>query len=288
MYNDFQNKPFDLREHYYQNAPLESKEGQNKDDAAQNRPRNTLNDTVFRQHYYEAFGDQRPAPIVAQKSQQAWAFVRKNWAIGVLMLGVLAWYKDWIPNFSNKKLGKTTTEATANKTKSSSSDANTPLSIFGALGSSNKSDLSDLDEATKVSYLRRFAQVAINERQKSGIPSSVILAMAVLQSRAGTNDYATRSNNHFALPCTIDWSGGSDQYGDKCLRKYENAWVSFRNFNVTLTSGKFSSLHKYGSKDYKGWAKGLDSLGYPSNVPNLSVALIDLIEKYQLTVLDTK
>ncbi len=288
MYNDYQNKPFDLRDANYRTAPQESNEGQNREETGQNRPRNTLNDTVFRQHYYEAFGDQRPARLQSDKPQQILAMLQKNWIVCLLVLGVFAWYKDWIPFVSNKKSKKDKTETTANASNPAKSDESTPLSIFSTLTSSSKNDLSDLDENTKVAYMRRFAQISVNERQKYGVPSSIMLAMAVLQSRAGTNEFATRSNNHFAMPCTMEWSGASDQYGEKCLRKYENAWVSFRNFNVMLTSGKFSSLQKLGSKDYKGWAKGLDSLGYPSTVPKLDKALIDLIEKYQLTVLDNK
>jgi len=39
------------------------------------------------------------------------------------------------------------------------------------LPSSPKNELSNIDDATKIAYLKRFAHVAVSERKKFGIPS---------------------------------------------------------------------------------------------------------------------
>jgi flagellum-specific peptidoglycan hydrolase FlgJ len=164
-----------------------------------------------------------------------------------------------------------------------------PLSIGGALatdGNKRTAEMPTLDETTKKTYLKRFAQVAVSERRKYGVPASVILANAMRQSFAGQRAATTKLNNHFGLPCTFDWSGASNTVDNACFRQYENAWVSFRDHSVFVTSGKFSELRRLSSKDYQNWAKGLQRLGYPSGNDNLARELLDIIEQYQLQELD--
>jgi flagellum-specific peptidoglycan hydrolase FlgJ len=166
----------------------------------------------------------------------------------------------------------------------------TPLSIGGALtsdGNKQAADMPVLDEAVKRTYLKRFAQVAVSERRKYGVPASLILANALRQSFAGQRVTTAKLNNHFGLPCTFDWSGASATSEGQCWRQYENAWVSFRDHSVFVTSGKFSELRRLSDKDYKGWAKGLQRLGYPASNDNLANELIGIIEQYELQVLDS-
>lgn len=121
-----------------------------------------------------------------------------------------------------------------------------------------------VEKSTERDYLRRFCQVAANERRKYGIPASVILANALRQSKAGNSDMTVHLNNHSGLPCTFDCS----EKGNNHFRQYQNAWESFRDHSLFITSGKFSELKKYAENDYKNWALGLQRLGYPSNNDN--------------------
>jgi len=140
-------------------------------------------------------------------------------------------------------------------------------------GSSTKSSLTDelgkMDEQVKQEYLKRFARVVINERRKYGIPSSIILACGLLQSQGGQRDMAKQGNNHFGLTCSVGWEGATGVYENTCYRHYENAWASFRNHSVYLTSGKYGQLATLESSDYKAWASGLEKLGYGNNIDNL-------------------
>lgn len=159
-------------------------------------------------------------------------------------------------------------------------------------GTGNRKKLHAYDQLTQIEvtviqkYIDRFDQVVINERQKFGIPSSIILANALLHSQAGTNKWsAKQSNNHFAIPCTSDWRGATDNYDSKCLRVYENAWTSFRDHSLYITTGAFTGLTKYSSTDYKNWANGLEANGFLKE-PELAKQLIRTIEKYELYRLD--
>jgi len=163
------------------------------------------------------------------------------------------------------------------------------LSPFGSSSTkpSALNQLENIPETKKQEYLKRFAKVVIEERRKYGIPSSVILGTAYLHSLAGMNDVTGTANNHFAIPCSTDWRGASHQSKGQCYRKYENAWTSFRDNSLYLSSGKFANLQSQGSTNYKGWAKQLEKMDY-SHLDNFSDQLIQVIEFYGLNALDAK
>lgn len=146
--------------------------------------------------------------------------------------------------------------------------------------------LLQIDDKTKLAYLERFANVAINERKKFGVPSSIILANALLHSTSGRNDLAHNGNNHFALRCE-NWTEQSGDYQGQCFRHYDNAWASFRDHSNYVTTGRFLSLRQLNSTDYKSWAMALEREGF-SNEPNLAEKLVRLIEEFQLYELDKR
>ncbi len=139
--------------------------------------------------------------------------------------------------------------------------------------------------ADREAFVKRFAHVAVGEKQKYGIPASLILANGLLVSQAGKQDLARRANNFFALPCTPSWRGDRLEYDGSCFRAYENAWTSFRDNSIYLTEGALSDLPPLESDDYRGWARALEAAGfYPEGVHARQV--IDLIEKARLYLHD--
>lgn len=139
----------------------------------------------------------------------------------------------------------------------------------------------------KEQYLKRFAKVVVEERRKFGIPSSILLASAFLQSHAGERPIAQQGNNHFAIPCTSEWAGPSKNVAGQCYRKYENAWMGFRDNSLYLSTGKFSKLQSLDSTDYQAWAVRLEQLGY-SEYDDFAQQVIRVIEHYGLTALDAR
>ncbi len=146
--------------------------------------------------------------------------------------------------------------------------------------------LAKVGEEAVIAYLKRFARVATHESDKFGIPASVILANALLHSYAGHSELAKAGNNHFALPCTSDWQGNTGEHANHCYRYYENAWTSFRDHSMYLTTGAMAAnTKKLNRNDYKAWAKAIEKNGF-SQEKNLTKQLITLIEQYNLTQLD--
>lgn len=172
-------------------------------------------------------------------------------------------------------------------TKASSSMFDMVPSIIhkGSTSTPQKTEFASVDESTIEGYISRFAKVAINERKKFGVPASITIANALLHSSAGTRDMVVLGNNHFALPCTTNWRGESGTYKDACYRHYENAWTSFRDHSLYLTTGSTSNLVKLGSTDYKAWARAMEKVAVFEN-KNLADELIHIIEQYDLHKLD--
>jgi flagellum-specific peptidoglycan hydrolase FlgJ len=231
------------------------------------------------------------------KHTHIWHYAKKHWfKISLLILILIACLKKDL-SLSFRMNTDKTKQQTTNKesldakitTTTGESLETTPLSIVGSLfgSSTKKEEWANIDEETKKGFLRRFHQVAVAERKKYGIPASITLANALLQSSAGKRDIAIKSYNHFGLPCSFDWNGDGEKYGGECYRKYENAWVSFRDHSIFITTGKFSKLRDHSNYDYKAWAKGLEKSGYPSASEHLADKLIEIIEKYELEQLDT-
>ena len=156
------------------------------------------------------------------------------------------------------------------------------LSLFGKSEPTLLDQLARTDAALVPAYVRRFSHVAQAEREKFGIPASITLASAILYGRAGAAPLVTTANAYFALPCDGDYRGrtASDARG-RCYRAYENAWTSFRDHSLYLTSGRFQPLTQFGPHDYRRWAAGLEELGFNAT-DDLAAQLLTVIDRYQL------
>lgn len=139
--------------------------------------------------------------------------------------------------------------------------------------------LKQVDESTRLSFIQRFVHVAESEQEKYGVPASITLANSLLWSQAGQLSISKQTNNFFGLPCTPDWRGETTS-GKFCYRKYENAWTSFRDHSLYLTTGKLAPLRKNGN-DYKKWAKGMERAGF-NNEKRLAEQLVTVIEELRL------
>ncbi|MBQ7457983.1 MAG: glucosaminidase domain-containing protein, partial [Bacteroidales bacterium] len=55
-------------------------------------------------------------------------------------------------------------------------------------------------------YIRRWRDVAMDQMAVSGVPASITLAQAALESSNGTSRLAVEANNHFGIKCH-NWRG---------------------------------------------------------------------------------
>lgn len=140
-------------------------------------------------------------------------------------------------------------------------------------------------------YINQYAQVAVSEMYRSGVPASITLAQGILESRYGLSELATKGNNHFGIKCHSDWKGKTMKVDDdrkgECFRVYQSAEESFRDHSDFLRySQRYQSLFDLDTKDYKGWANGLKKAGYATD-PQYPAKLIKNIEDYNLDRFDS-
>ncbi len=139
-------------------------------------------------------------------------------------------------------------------------------------------------------YIKKYQLLAIDEMKRSGIPASIKMAQACLESSNGNSELSKQSNNHFGIKCKSTWRGKTTYWDDdrknECFRKYKNVEDSFRDHTDFLVGNpRYVSLFELSPEDYKGWAKGLKKCGY-ATAGNYANLLIKIIEDYQLYRLD--
>lgn len=143
-----------------------------------------------------------------------------------------------------------------------------------------------------LAYIDKYKDVAQKNMRNHGVPASIALAQAILESGAGTGDLSRQANNHFGIKCHKDWNGPSVKHDDdeaqECFRKYDNVYDSYQDYANFLRGRRwYDPLFKLEKSDYKGWAKGLKKAGYATD-PAYPTKLIGIIERYQLQKYDAE
>lgn len=145
---------------------------------------------------------------------------------------------------------------------------------------------------TPEEYIYRWREIAVEHMEVYGIPASITMGQAILESGYGNGYLARVANNHFCIKCKGSWTGDTITYADDnpndCFRVYESAEDSFRDHADFLNSGsRYDFLFAYDADDYKNWAKGLKKAGY-ATAADYAERLIGVIERYNLHLLDKK
>lgn len=143
---------------------------------------------------------------------------------------------------------------------------------------------------TRGEYIQKYKQLALENQETHGIPASITMAQALLESDCGNSRLAILANNHFGIKCKKEWTGPTISHDDdakgECFRKYPSAEASFRDHCDFLDkSPRYAELFKLDPLDYKGWAHGLKKAGYATN-PKYAEMLIKIIEENELYTLD--
>jgi len=138
---------------------------------------------------------------------------------------------------------------------------------------------------TYLDYIDRWKNVAVQNQADYGIPASIIMAQALLESGAGQSELAVKANNHFGIKCTNDWMGGTYRYDDdrrrECFRKYSDAADSFKDHALFLQRPRYATCFEIAVEDYEGWARRLKECGYATD-PQYAPKLVKIIEDYHL------
>lgn len=141
-------------------------------------------------------------------------------------------------------------------------------------------------------YINLYKDVAMKNMTNHGVPASIAMAQAILESGAGTGALCKMANNHFGIKCHDDWQGEGVRFDDdapqECFRKYETVYDSYQDHaNFLLGRRWYEPLFKLEKDDYKGWANGLKLAGYATD-PQYAEKLISIIERYELNKFDAQ
>ena len=141
----------------------------------------------------------------------------------------------------------------------------------------------------RIAYIDKYKDIAIAQMHSHGIPASIILAQACLESGNGTSRLAREGNNHFGIKCH-NWEGGmilhDDDEKNECFRVYSSPEESFRDHSEFLRSRpRYAFLFDIDTGNYRAWAHGLKAAGYATN-PRYANLLIQIIEEYSLYLFD--
>ena len=142
------------------------------------------------------------------------------------------------------------------------------------------------DKTPQEKYIEKYAELAVSEMYRSGVPASITLAQGMLESGNGQSALALQSNNHFGIKCHNNWNGEKVYHDDdekgECFRKYSDPSDSYRDHSDFLRyRDRYKILFEYEITDYKSWAYGLKAAGYATD-PKYPFKLVGLIEQYAL------
>ena len=146
------------------------------------------------------------------------------------------------------------------------------------------------DDTPQERYIKKYADMAVKEMIRSGVPASITLAQGMLESGNGQSRLAVQGNNHFGIKCHKGWEGKTLHHDDdapgECFRVYESVADSYKDHSDFLRyRDRYKFLFDLDRTDYKGWAYGLKKAGYATD-PGYPAKLIKYIEEYDLARYD--
>ena len=142
------------------------------------------------------------------------------------------------------------------------------------------------NNATTIAYIAQYKAIAMKEMKRTGVPDSITLARAILESNSGESNLAKNHNNHFGIKCKSDWTGAKayqdDDAKQECFRAYETAEVSFKDHsNFLKNRPNYVDLFLLDPVDDTAWAFGLKKAGY-ATAADYPKKLLKIIDDYEL------
>lgn len=139
---------------------------------------------------------------------------------------------------------------------------------------------------TTIAYIELYKGIAMKEMKRTGVPASITLAQAIVESNSGESNLAKNYNNHFGIKCKSDWTGAKayqdDDAKQECFRAYETAEQSFKDHSNFLKSRpNYADLFLLDPVDDTAWAFGLKKAGY-ATAADYPKKLLKIIDDYEL------
>ena len=117
-------------------------------------------------------------------------------------------------------------------------------------------------------YIQQYAEYAMEQMRRYGIPASVTLAQGICESASGQSELSRKGNNHFGIKATSSWieNGGkylvyTDDRPNEKFCQYANVGDSYEHHSQFLKrNGRYAELFQLSPDDYKGWTNGLQDV----------------------------
>lgn len=135
-------------------------------------------------------------------------------------------------------------------------------------------------------YAERYAEYAMEQMRRYGIPASVTLAQGILESSNGQSRLALNENNHFGIKATPEWIAQGGRYGlytddkpDEKFCSYDSVGDSYEHHSRFLKeNGRYARCFTLAPDDYKGWTLALEQAGYATG-GHYAASLQQIIER---------
>ena len=142
------------------------------------------------------------------------------------------------------------------------------------------------NNAATIAYITQFKAIAMKEMKRTGVPASITLAQAIVESNSGESNLAKNHNNHFGIKCKSDWTGAKTYQDDdakqECFRAYDAAELSFKDHsNFLKNRPNYVDLFLLDPVDDTAWAYGLKKAGY-ATASDYPKKLLKIIDDYEL------
>lgn len=119
-------------------------------------------------------------------------------------------------------------------------------------------------------YAQQYAEYAMEQMRRYGIPASVTLAQGILESSNGQSRLALSENNHFGIKATPAWIAEGGKYGLYCDDKpnekfcsYDSVGDSYEHHSRFLKeNSRYDRCFTLSPDDYKGWTQAIEQAGY--------------------------
>ena len=117
-------------------------------------------------------------------------------------------------------------------------------------------------------YINQYAEYAMLQMRKYGIPASVTLAQGIIESADGKSMLSRTANNHFGVKGEFNGAYilANDDKPNEKFKKYDNVGQSYEDHSKVLMSDRYRKYcAKLAPDDYRGWATGIKAGGYASS-----------------------
>jgi len=145
-------------------------------------------------------------------------------------------------------------------------------------------------------FILHLGELAVADMHRTGVPASLTVAQAILESNWGKSALTVKANALFGIKAAGSWTGKTHtmQTTEYIGGKQIITTAAFRAYgswsdSIADHSALLTGLPRYkdviGEQDYRAACKAIKKAGYATD-PDYDVKLINLIELYKLSSYD--